>query len=464
MVVSAATRQAALIACVAAGLATGAAAQTASFKLTVSFSDGIYQGTAKVTSTPAGIDCRSESSGFTPNAGTCSVEFPAGTAVTLTATPLYGGTLDGWVGACAGQGATCQISMTETLTASPKTIAKTYTLTVRGGGNVGGGVRSLDPFARPAILCVVYGNETTSQKCAAEYPATKQAWIARDYDVSPVARFTWSGCDSAGPCFVIMDGPKTVTANWIAPEIVIRSAGGTGSGKVSGPDPIGTASPFDCTINFDNATGKCSSLWVTGPVPMTLTATPSPNSVFRGWYGGWCQGTGTCVFYPDRRTDRIQIHAMFDVVLYVLQVAPAGSGSGKIVMRPPEPECVITAGVASNTCSNRYPRGTPLTLAADPTGGSTFGGWGGACSGTQLTCTLVMNADTHATARFDPPRPAAELARALLGSLTITADEQYQLDRFGNHDGVFDLGDLVALLGRTGERLSPATMSALTRR
>ena len=459
----AATRQAALIACGVAALATFATAQTTTFKLSVSFFDGVYQGTSQVTSSPPGIDCRSDSSGYPATTGTCSVDFPVGTAVTLTATPLDGGTFDGWDGACAGQGATCQLSMTAALTTSPKTIAKTYKLTVRGGGNVGGGVRGLDPFGRPSILCIVHGNETTSGICSAEYPATKRAWIARDYDVNPLARFTWSGCDTAEGCFVVMDGPKTVIASWIAPEIVIRSGLGTGSGKVTGPAPTGTVKPFDCTIDRDNATGTCSALWGIGPVPMTLTATPSPNSVFVGWFGPWCKGTGTCAFSPDLRTDRFEILPWFDIVLDLLQVAPAGSGHGTVVMRPPEPACVITAGAASNTCSSRYPRYTALTLTADPTGGSTFGGWSGACSGTQLTCALVVNGAMHATARFDPPRPATELARALLAGLTISADEQYQLDRFGNQDGTFNLGDLVAVLARTGERLSPVTVTALTR-
>ena len=76
-------------------------------------------------------------------------------------------------------------------------------------------------------------------------------------------------------------------------------------------------------------------------------------------------------------------------------------------------------------------------------------------------CAIVVNADTRATARFVAPRPAAELAQALLGRLTLSGAEQRELDRFGNRDGTFNLGDLLALLTRTGERLSAATMNAL---
>jgi hypothetical protein len=43
----------------------------------------------------------------------------------------------------------------------------------------------------------------------------------------------------------------------------------------------------------------------------------------------------------------------------------------------------------------------------------------------------------------------------------VTADERAQLDRFGNKDGTFNLGDLLALLDRTGEKLAPSTAAAL---
>ena len=122
-----------------------------------------------------------------------------------------------------------------------------------------------------------------------------------------------------------------------------------------------------------------------------------------------------------------------------------------------------TAGITNQFCDALIPKGTQITLTAEPTGGSTFGGWSGACSGTQAACVVTVNATTNAIARFVAPRPATELALALLGAATITADEQRELDRFGNKDGTFNLGDLLALLARTGERLSGTTMSTLLR-
>ena len=66
-------------------------------------------------------------------------------------------------------------------------------------------------------------------------------------------------------------------------------------------------------------------------------------------------------------------------------------------------------------------------------------------------------------ARFNAPRPGRDIAQALLAGSTLAADELEQLDRFGNKDGKFNLGDLLALLDRTGERLTPATTAALMR-
>ena len=58
-------------------------------------------GSGQVTSSPAGIDCP----------GTCASAYPAGTKVTLTATPAAGSRFQSWTGEfCGGQG-TCEINL-----------------------------------------------------------------------------------------------------------------------------------------------------------------------------------------------------------------------------------------------------------------------------------------------------------------------------------------------------------------
>jgi hypothetical protein len=42
-----------------------------------------------------------------------------------------------------------------------------------------------------------------------------------------------------------------------------------------------------------------------------------------------------------------------------------------------------------------------ITLTAEPNADSSFTGWGGACAGSQTTCTLTMTGDESATAIFN---------------------------------------------------------------
>jgi len=457
----------AVAAAAVAAIASVAAAQS-THTLTIFTSAGGYLGTAQVTSAPAGIDCRSESSGNVPNGGTCTTQFPAGSAVTLTAAPLYGGTLDGWTGACAGQGATCQLVMTGALTTSPKTIAKTFTLTILGTGNSSGSLSSVDLFSQPRVNCGIGPGGVTSGTCQTEVPANQLAWISRD-DGTLYGHFAgFTGCDPApGECIVRMDRPRTITAGWNAMEIIVVPAvGWNGTGKVTGAatnHPIGS---FDCSVSATAATGVCSAKWENNlpPMSITLTATPTGTSVFMGW-GPGCTGAGSggnvCVI--PLRNDAIQIRAFFEIPRYALYVLPAGSGSGKVVSAPVGIDCTIASGVPNQFCGGLFSKGSEVTLTANPTGGSTFGGWTDGCSGTQLTCVIGLDAEKRVTVRFVAPRPAAELAMALLGRAALPVAEANELDRFGNKDGAFNLGDLLALLTRTGERLSATTMSALLR-
>jgi List-Bact-rpt repeat protein/PASTA domain-containing protein len=58
-------------------------------------------GRGKITSTPAGIEC--------PAA--CSLEYPSGSSVVLTAAPQKGSRLVSWKGACLGKSLTCTVNV-----------------------------------------------------------------------------------------------------------------------------------------------------------------------------------------------------------------------------------------------------------------------------------------------------------------------------------------------------------------
>jgi hypothetical protein len=74
------------------------------------------------------------------------------------------------------------------------------------------------------------------------------------------------------------------------------------------------------------------------------------------------------------------------------------SGGGSVTGTP------ATASCASGTCSSAQPSGTQVTLTASPRSGWTFGGWGGACSGTG-TCSLTLDTSRAVTATFTATVP-----------------------------------------------------------
>ncbi|MCU1237736.1 MAG: hypothetical protein JWP63_5703 [Candidatus Solibacter sp.] len=60
----------------------------------------------------------------------------------------------------------------------------------------------------------------------------------------------------------------------------------------------------------------------------------------------------------------------------------------------------IACGASGGGCSLAFAGTTSVTLTAVPDAGSSWTGWGGACSGTATTCTVVMTADKSVTALF----------------------------------------------------------------
>jgi hypothetical protein len=123
----------------------------------------------------------------------------------------------------------------------------------------------------------------------------------------------------------------------------------------------------------------------------TLTALPAAGSVFSGWSGGGCSGTGTCVVSCGSVT--VTFASMLS-----LTVNNAGSGKGTVTSNVGAINC-------GATCANSYVQNTVVTLTAAPTTGSTFVGWsGGGCSGTD-TCAVTMTAAISVTATFTDVAP-----------------------------------------------------------
>jgi Pro-kumamolisin, activation domain/Divergent InlB B-repeat domain len=183
---------------------------------------------------------------------------------------------------------------------------------------------------------------------------------------------TWGGaCSGSGGCTVTMNAAESVTATFV--QDVTLSVSVTGSGSVTS-SPTGISCPSTCSENLAPGT------------QVTLSATPANGFGFSGW-GGACSGVGNCVVTMNTGQS---VTATFAQTQYTLDVSV--SGNGTVTSSPTGISC-------PSVCTMNYSSGTPVTLTATPTGGATFNGWGGACTGNG-SCMVTMNSIESVTAMF----------------------------------------------------------------
>ena len=393
-----------------------------------------------VAPTGLGLDC-TIIAGAT--SGNCSRNSDRTEATTLffSATPNAGSVFAGWAGLCTGFLACATVGAEPP--SNTQLVARfdlaTFPLTVSGSGSGAGSVQS-----SPAGIACSIAAGTTSNTCVAQLSGTITLTAAPG---TGSAFSGWSGaCSGIGTCTVTMSEARSVSARFDGTAATL-TVSGTGSGSVSSL-PAGVA----CSLDDGTTSGSCSVVFGVGST-VTLTATPASGWTFLGWAGA-CSGTGTC--QPDLSQDRA-VTVAFRRAPVTLSVKGTGTGNGVVTAPLNAINCVITKGTPAATgCDGVFDQHAVVTLTADPQGGSTFGGWeGDGVTCTALICTLTVAQSRSVTARFTAPRAAREIALALLGQVTLTVDERAQLDRFGNKDGTFNLGDFIALLDRTGERLTP---------
>ncbi|PYP41365.1 MAG: hypothetical protein DMD43_06730, partial [Gemmatimonadetes bacterium] len=109
--------------------------------------------------------------------------------------------------------------------------------------------------------------------------------------------------------------------------------------------------------------------------------------------------------------------------------------------------------------------GTHVTLTANTANGFIFAGWGGDTVATAASLDLTMNRGYDLEARFLAvvQVAASDAVSDLLGTPKLSDVQRTFLDQLGNRNGVFDVGDLLAMYRRTGELAPQAVVEAALR-
>lgn len=342
-------------------------------------------GTGSVTSNVGAINCP----------GTCSDTYTSGTSVILTAAPAASSQFAGWGGACSGTG-TCTVTMNSAQSVSATFIPASFPVNVATAGAGSGSVTS----NVGGISCT-----STSGTASGTCNASLNSGTAVTLTATPASTYSvfagWTGdCSGTGTCALnVTNSALNVTATFSpAPQSTLTvSTTGGGSGTVTSA-PAGINCGATCSANYLNGT------------PVTLTASAAAGSVFTGWSGGACAGTGTCAVTMNTNTS---VTASF-VPLYTLSVTTAGTGT--VTSSPAGINC-------GATCSSTFNAGTAVSLAAAPGAGQVFSGWSGACSGTGA-CNVTLNSSQSVTATFaaaPPPQYSVTLTTSGASTGTITS-------------------------------------------
>src|SRR3989338_1170018 len=222
-------------------------------------------------------------------------------------------------------------------------------------------------------------------------------------------------------CFYWKNG--VYGGSWSHEVLSVPSSGATATCSSTG-DTAGSAMSFQMNIWRPNYNGSVSwgttgftvqsppvaSVSISGPSPVSygggsyLTVTPT-NA-----YGCSVSGPGYWAYNNVWWTGSLYSDTSFTAsctASYGATGSPTASFTVRVTPPPPSTynlSTSIASGSGSiscngSSCASSYSANTSLTLTASPSSGYTFGGWGGACSGTG-SCSLTMNTNKTVSASF----------------------------------------------------------------
>lgn len=341
-------------------------------------------------------------------------EYDENTTVSLTATPDPGWQFSGWSGDLNGTDNQTTIFMN-----SDKTVTATFT--------------QLEQYE---LIVNTVGNGSVTPSGGTYYDGTEVTLTATP---DPGWQFdSWGGAASGTDLetTVLMDGDKTVTANFSEIPQYTLTVNVNGEGSVA-LDPSG-------------------GTYYQG-TEVELEAVAVSGWEFSGWSGALTGDTNPTTIIMDG--DKTVTATFTEIPQHSLTVIVEGQGS-----------VTPDGGV--------YEDGTEVTLTATPDPGWEFDSWSGAASGTDPETKVVMSSDKMVTATFSEIPPAQyTLTVNTVGNgsvtpnggtyeegtkvtLTATADPGWQFDGWSGAASGTDLETTVTM---DGDKTVTATFSTIQR-
>ena len=257
----------------------------------------------------------------------------------------------------------------------------------------------------------------------------------------------WAGAcaGAANTCLVTMD-PARIAA---IPDVTARFVANAGQSTYSFSLTIAGAGSVVSNPVGVNCTSNCGAVFPANTL-VTLTATPAAGQSFAGWSGACTGAASSCaVTLNQART----VGARFDTIVgtnFALNVAVSGNGS--VASNPVGISC-------GSTCSANFAAGTAVTLTATPAAGQLFSSWGGACTGTQATCSLQLTQVRAAQAVF----AAAPVASTFQTPQLLEASNDFNVTN-NQLLAVNRAGDAIALWEQSDGIPNGSTLKVFSRR
>jgi hypothetical protein len=185
--------------------------------------------------------------------------------------------------------------------------------------------------------------------------------------------------------------------------------------------------------------------------------------------GPFVEGGHTAELVLDPANTIVEVNETNNTSSQIFTVGPTPRTISLEIAGAPGRVVAVTSGATLCELTTASPQGScdiniaaTERVAAEPTPTTGFTGWSGACTG-RGSCTVPAGQTGSVRANFVQVRPidANAAAQDLMTGAGLAIADRELLDQTGNGDGIYNLGDLLAHLERTGQVLSDARMGQL---